>query len=70
MKTKEELNALKEKEVESESKEPRKLTEEELAQVTGGASGETVFVQKESECVATIQPKATQMAGAGTIADR
>ena len=37
MKTKEELNALKEKEVETESKEPRKLTEEELAQVSGGA---------------------------------
>ena len=36
MKTKEELNALKEKEVETESKEPRELTEEELAQVTGG----------------------------------
>ena len=37
MKTKEERNALKEKEVETESKEPRKLTEEELAQVSGGA---------------------------------
>ena len=37
MKTKEELNALKEKEVETESKEPRKLTEEELAKVSGGA---------------------------------
>ena len=36
MKTKEEQNALKEKEVEAESKEPRKLTEEELAQVSGG----------------------------------
>ena len=36
MKTKEELNALKE-EVEAESKEPRKLTEEELAEVSGGA---------------------------------
>ena len=36
MKTKEEQNALKEKEVETESKEPRKLTEEELAQVSGG----------------------------------
>ena len=36
MKTKEELNALKE-EVEAESKEPRKLTEEELAQVSGGS---------------------------------
>ena len=36
MKTKKERNALKEKEVETESKEPRKLTEEELEQVTGG----------------------------------
>ena len=36
MKTKKEQNALKEKEVEAESKEPRKLTEEELEQVTGG----------------------------------
>ena len=37
MKTQEELNALKEEvEVEAESKEPRKLTEEELEQVTGG----------------------------------
>ena len=38
MKTKKEQNALKEKEVEAESKEPRKLTEEELAQVSGGAN--------------------------------
>ena len=37
MKTKKEQNALKEKEVEAESKEPRKLTDEELAQVTGGS---------------------------------
>ena len=36
MKTKKEQNALKEKEVETESKEPRKLTDEELEQVTGG----------------------------------
>ena len=36
MKTKEELKALKEKEVEAEGKEPRKLTDEELAQVSGG----------------------------------
>ena len=36
MKTKKEQNALKEKEVEAESKEPRKLTEEELEQVSGG----------------------------------
>ena len=35
-KTKEELNALKE-EVETESKKPHELTEEELAQVSGGA---------------------------------
>ena len=36
MKTKEEQNALKEKEVEAENKKPRKLTEEELEKVTGG----------------------------------
>ena len=54
----------------TEPKKTRMLTDEETEKVTGGASGETVFVQKESECVATIQPKATQMAGAGTIADR
>ena len=35
-KTQEELNALKEKELETESKKPRELTEEELAQVSGG----------------------------------
>ena len=46
MKTKEELNALKE-EVETESKKPRKLTEEELAQVSGGAYSKTEFVQNE-----------------------
>ena len=48
----------------------RMLTDEEAEQVTGGASGETVFVQKESDCVATIQPQATQMPGMGTMADR
>ena len=37
MKTKKEQNALKEKEVEAESKERQKLTEEELEQVSGGA---------------------------------
>ena len=36
MKTKKEQNALKEKKVEAESKEPRKLTDEELEQVSGG----------------------------------
>ena len=36
-KTQEELNALKEKELETESKKPRELTEEELAQVSGGS---------------------------------
>ena len=36
MKTKKEQNALKEKEVETEPKNPRKLTDEELEQVTGG----------------------------------
>ena len=38
MKTKEELNALKE-EVETLNKKLLELTEEELAQVTGGAAG-------------------------------
>ena len=38
MKTKEELNALK-KEVESVTRKIRELTEEELEQVTGGATG-------------------------------
>ena len=38
MKTKEELNALKE-EVETMNKKLQKLTEEELAQVSGGADG-------------------------------
>ena len=37
MKTKEELNALKE-EVETESRKLHELTEEELAEVTGGVS--------------------------------
>ena len=37
MKTKEELNALKE-EVESVSEKPHELTEEELAQVNGGSA--------------------------------
>ena len=36
MKTKEELNALKEKEVESESRKLHELTDEELEQVSGG----------------------------------
>ena len=42
MKTKEELNALKE-EVETVSKKLHELTEEELAQVSGGVLGEPVF---------------------------
>ena len=40
MKTKEELNALKE-EVEAESKQRRELTEEELDQVTGGINSKS-----------------------------
>ena len=40
MKTKKELNALKEKEVETKSKERQKLTDEELAQVSGGGIGD------------------------------
>ena len=43
MKTKKEQNALKEKEVEAESKKPRKLTDEELAQVSGGAKKEDII---------------------------
>ena len=38
MKTKEELNATKE-EIKTENNQPRKLTEEELAQVSGGNGG-------------------------------
>ena len=38
MKSKEELNALKE-EVETQNKQRRELTEEELEQVSGGAGG-------------------------------
>ena len=37
MKTKKERNALKEKEVEAENKKPRKLTDDELEQVSGGS---------------------------------
>ena len=37
MKTKEELNAIKE-EVENESRKPHELTEEDLEQVTGGVA--------------------------------
>ena len=40
MKAKKELNALKEKEVETKSKERQKLTEEELEQVSGGRSND------------------------------
>lgn len=40
MKTKEELNVIKE-EVENVNKKPHELTEEELAQVTGGADQDT-----------------------------
>ena len=58
MKTKEELNALKEKEVETESKEPRKLTEEELAQVTGGVLPDSYrpFVELPNGEVVIISP--------------
>ena len=43
MKTKEELNALKE-EVETVSKKLHKLTEDELAQVSGGQSNDPLFI--------------------------
>ena len=46
MKTKEELTALKEK-AEAESKEPRKLTEEELAQVNGGRLSEEEILARQ-----------------------
>ena len=52
MKTKEELNALKDKEVETVSKEPRKLTEEELAQVNGG--GYAYYKVKPGDTLAVI----------------
>ena len=46
MKTKEELNALKE-EVETVSRKLHELTEEELAQVSGGATGAVTFFNSE-----------------------
>ena len=46
MKSKEELNALKE-EVETLSKKLHELTGEELEQVSGGASGDIVFFVSE-----------------------
>ena len=46
MKTKEELNALKE-EVETMSRKRRELTDEELAQVSGGAGGGIGFFESE-----------------------
>ena len=48
MKNKEELNALKEKEVETKSKERQKLTDEELAQVSGGISVDDLVRNKSS----------------------
>ena len=50
MKTKEELNALKE-EVETLKKKLAELTEEELAQVSGGATGVVVFFNSEKGLV-------------------
>ena len=46
MKTKEELNALKE-EVETLNKKLAELTEEELAQVSGGAAGSVQFFNED-----------------------
>ena len=54
MKTKEELNALKE-EVETESKERQKLTGEELAQVSGGV--------REDAIPSTLAPDAESSSG-------
>ena len=48
MKTKEEQTALKEKEVEAESKEPRKLKEEELEQVNGGGIDLTAYLKTDA----------------------
>ena len=47
MKTKEEQNALKEK-AEAESKEPRKLTEEELEQANGGGIDLTAYLKTDA----------------------
>ena len=55
MKTKEELNKLKE-EVENESRKPHKLTEEDLEQVTGGLAPlserviETTVIEPTADC--------------------
>ena len=56
MKTKEELNALKEKEVETMSRKRRELTEEELEQVSGGAAG-TVKAFNNENGFGFIQPE-------------
>ena len=48
MKTKKEQNALKEKEVETEPKNPRKLTEEELKQVNGGGIDLTAYLKTDA----------------------
>ena len=60
MKTKEELNALKE-EVEAVSKKLHELTDEELAQVSGGLSQEgierlAVDVDRDRDAVAFLNP--------------
>ena len=55
MKTKEELNALKE-EVETLNKKLHELTEEELAQVSGGAAG-TVKAFNNENGFGFIQPE-------------
>ena len=55
MKSKEELNALKE-EVETVSKKLHELTEEELAQVSGGAAG-TVKAFNNENGFGFIQPE-------------
>ena len=60
MKTKEELNALKE-EVEAVSKKLHELTDEELAQVSGGLSQEgierlAVDIDRDRDAVAFLNP--------------
>ena len=55
MKTQEELNALKE-EVESLNKKLAELTDEELAQVSGGAAGSVQFFN-ENKVFGFIEPE-------------
>ena len=66
MKTKEELNALKE-EVETVSKKLHELTDEELAQVSGGSTSGIAKISqaspKESGSAVTTEDRYTALAG-------